>query len=235
MSKRNRIKWRNKDIVELQRIARNFNAKINRIAKKTPEDKEFLPEKVSVKDLKTKIETRQDYNRYANSLKRFSKKGSEKLVEGAKGLKITQYELEEAKIKTRIVNARRTREKKALDLDERKGVDFQTKNQGLNKKPFSINKTRKEWEKFVESLEKESRSLFKEDALENYKTNYLNSLRENLGQKGYEIAKKLEKVDSVFIYENSVSNPILSIDFVYDPLEFDIIVEAIEETWGDLL
>ena len=71
MAKRYRIKWRLQDRKTLARTVKNFNAKITRLEKKHPELKEFLPEKISVKDLKNNIETRQDFNRELKSL-RFS-------------------------------------------------------------------------------------------------------------------------------------------------------------------
>lgn len=231
MPKKYNIRWRDKDVKELNRVVRNFNRKVERLRKKNPNEAEFLPEKISVKSLRGTIGTRQDFNRELNSLKRFSKRGSEKLITTETGLTLTEYEIKEAKIKTRIVNQKRSLERKRLKIDTKRGTMGQASSQNLKPKTFSTNKTAKEWEKFVESLEKEISSNFKDEQLENYKRNYLMGLIENLGGKGEELAKLLENVDAKKLFELSVSNPLLSIDFIYDPLELETIVDAKIETW----
>lgn len=79
MSRRHNIKWQKSDSQDLSKAVKNFNAKISRLEKKNPELKNALPEKVSVRQLKELINTRQDLKREINSLKRFSKKVLKKL------------------------------------------------------------------------------------------------------------------------------------------------------------
>ena len=74
------IRWSEADEKELQRVVKNFNAKIARLEKKIdPKDTNpvLLPERVKVSVLRDMIQTRQDLNRELNALKRFSKKGAE--------------------------------------------------------------------------------------------------------------------------------------------------------------
>ena len=81
MSRKYNIRWREADEKELQRVVKNYNAKLSRLAKKNPEMKNALPDRVSAAQLRDMIETRQDLNRELNSLRRFSQKGAEELVE----------------------------------------------------------------------------------------------------------------------------------------------------------
>ncbi len=74
MSKQSKIRWKNTDTEELNRTVKNFNAKISRIEKKNPELKNALPERISARQLKKMINTRQDLKRELNSLKRFTDK-----------------------------------------------------------------------------------------------------------------------------------------------------------------
>lgn len=235
MPKKHTIKWRDKDIKELNRVVRNFNAKISRVAKKNPNQAEFLPDKVSVQSLKGRIGTRQDFNREIASLKRFSRRGAEKIEVTESGLTLTQYEIKEVKNKVRITNIKRTVERKKLDIDETRGTMGQVSERGLRPKVFSLNKSQKEWEKFVESLEREISSNFKLEQLEKYKENYLNGLIENLGQKGEELANLLKDVSPEKLFTNSVTNPLLSIDFIYDPLELETIIDAKIEAWQEVI
>jgi len=83
MDKQYNIRWKKSDEEELKRVIRNYNAKINRLAKKNPAMKNALPEKILSRDyneLKNMIVTRKDFNRELNALKRFSNKGSEDML-----------------------------------------------------------------------------------------------------------------------------------------------------------
>ena len=231
MPKKSTIRWRDKDVKELNRIVRNFNAKIKRVAEKNPQSEKFLPNKISVKALRGTIGTRQDFNRELNSLKRFSKRGAEKIQTLPSGLSLTQFEIKETKLKTRIVNIKRAFERKKLDIKETEGAMGQVSERGLQPKKFTLNKSAKEWEQFVASLEKEISSNFKAEQLEKYKENYINALIENLGGRGEELAEILKGVDAEKLFKKSVSNPLLTIDFIYDPLELESIIEAKIEAW----
>ena len=107
MSKQNRINWRDSDKQELKRAVKNFNAKIKRLEKKNPSNKNVLPEKVSVAQMQELINTRQDLNREINALKRFTKRGAEEIVDvpGTDyNLKITKWQRTEMNRRAAIIN-----------------------------------------------------------------------------------------------------------------------------------
>ena len=81
MSRKYNIRWSEADDKELKRVVKNFNAKLGRLAKKDPENKDALPERISAAQLKEMIQTRQDLNRELNSLRRFSQKGAEEIID----------------------------------------------------------------------------------------------------------------------------------------------------------
>lgn len=119
MSKYHKINWRESDTRELARVVRNFNAKVNRLIKQNPQMENVLPEKVSVGQLKELINTRQDLKRELNSLKRFSKRGSEQIVEVPDtdyNLKITKWQRTEINRRVGIINRRRA--KRLEDLSD---------------------------------------------------------------------------------------------------------------------
>ena len=91
MAKRqNKIRWGKSEKQELQRIVKNFNAKIDRNIKKNP-NADYLPTKIHYKDLVNSIETRKELNSIKESLQRFSKKGMEKLVTLDSGITVTKW------------------------------------------------------------------------------------------------------------------------------------------------
>lgn len=112
MSKYHRINWRDSDTTELNRVVKNFNAKINRLIKKNPQMENVLPEKIQVGQLKELINTRQDLKRELNSLKRFSRRGSEEIVEvpgNDYNLKTTKWQRTEMNRRVGVINRRRAR------------------------------------------------------------------------------------------------------------------------------
>ena len=112
MSKRYNISWNENQQKQLKRAVKNFNAKIDRLAKKNPREAGTLPEKVSLRELKNMINTRQDLQREVNALKRFSKRGAEQLTNpppkfGNTELRLTKWEVDEMLKRTARVNKSR--------------------------------------------------------------------------------------------------------------------------------
>ena len=121
MAKYHRIKWRDDDLQELKRVVRNYNAKINRLARKDPKNKNVLPDKVSVGQLKELINTRQDLKRELNSLKRFSRRGAEEIVTipgNDYNLRITKWQQVEMNRRVAIINRRRETRLKLIEETE---------------------------------------------------------------------------------------------------------------------
>lgn len=118
MSKQHQIRWRETDNEELKRVVRNYNAKLNRLAKKDPKNKNVLPEKITATQLKELINTRQDLKRELNSLKRFSRRGAEEIVvipDTDYNLKTTKWQKTEMNRRIVIINRRRKRRREEFE------------------------------------------------------------------------------------------------------------------------
>ena len=129
MSKYHKIRWSEQDTKEIARVVKNFNAKVNRLAKQNPDLASVLPEKVSTKQLKNLINTRQDLHRELNSLKRFSKKGSEEIVvvpDTEYELKITKWQKTEMNRRVGIINRRRK-----ARLEEIENIEMKSRGKNL--------------------------------------------------------------------------------------------------------
>lgn len=234
MSKQYQIKWRDKDVKELNRLVKNFNAKVRYHEQKNPATAEFLPDKLSAAALKGSVGTRADFNRLVSSLQRFGERGAETVVTTPGGVTTTKYEIAEVKNKVRIANIKRSIERKKLDLKPAKGTMGQVSSQNLRPKVFSMNKSEKEWEKFKESLEKEVASNFKNEMMEEYKQNYLDAIKNFLGEDGQALFDMISEMDPETVYQNSVTNPILSIGFTSDPLPTETIAGAAMDEWSNV-
>lgn len=121
MSRQSNIRWQKSDSEELRKAVKNFNAKISRLEKKNPEIKEVLPDKVSARTLKKMIKTRQDLKREINTLKRFSKKGSEEIeTYGDYNIKVTKWQRQEMNRRLPNVNKKRAERLEYLENIELK-------------------------------------------------------------------------------------------------------------------
>ena len=123
MSKYYHIRWSESDNEQLRKAVKNFNAKISRLEKKHPEMKKALPEKVSVKQMKELIDTRQDLKRELNALRRFSKRGAEELVSlpnNDYNTQITRWQKNEMSRRMGVINRKRkNRLEKILDIEKK--------------------------------------------------------------------------------------------------------------------
>ena len=138
MSKQHKIKWRESDNKELARVVKNFNAKLARIEKKNPEYSKYLPKfsktvydedigediivftnRLTVNQLKELINTRQDFNREINALKRFSRRGAEEIVEipgTDNNIKTTKWQRTE--MRRRLVNINKIRKERQEQIEK---------------------------------------------------------------------------------------------------------------------
>lgn len=78
----------------INKVVRSFNAKVRRLEN---EGYKYLPDKVSVADLKTTYFDRDSLKRRLKQLERFTTRGAEEIVQLAKGAKVTKWELETLK------------------------------------------------------------------------------------------------------------------------------------------
>lgn len=98
--------WSKRRNATLRKAVKNFNAKVERQLKKGVSP-DILPGKMKVSELKEMINTEGDYRKILNSLRSWTKRGAEKVVETKGGAVVTQWALKEAKKHKGEINKRR--------------------------------------------------------------------------------------------------------------------------------
>lgn len=230
MLKQYKIKWRKSDRKKISNTVRQFNAKITRTLKKHPEFAPYLPKKIMVKELTANIKTRKDFNREVNSISRFLKKGAEKPFTSKSGIKTTTWERKEIGYKVAQINRQRTIEKKRANVSTYKGTMGSIQANNLNPKKYNIDKIRpQEWDKFIETVEKQVKSNYNYDKMERYKENYIKGLYNVFGAKGNKIIRIVENIPPDKFTDLFYNDPVLQLDFIYDPIEVDLKIESIVE------
>lgn len=243
MSRKSKIRWRESDLAELQRTVRNYNAKIARAAKKNPDNIEHLPQKMTMKQAKAAIETRADFNRLASSLQRFSKRGAEKIVTSSRGAKATQWEVSEFKNKQRIENARRTRERKAIEAKE---VKIGGKKQGVTRAEMGRVKenalkpsrkkfdsmSQKEWELATKNMDRAFSGIEREKGRVRMRENYIKGLADSgILDAHPEIEEMIRSVDFDTFLETVETDETATFLFYKDPTAFEVRCDEILAAW----
>lgn len=94
------IRWSRSDFARLGRAVSDFNKKKREI--ETEENKLYLPDEISYKEIKSDITTRRRLNQVINSLRRFIVDGAENIIENSGGMKMTRWEAKENAIAKRV-------------------------------------------------------------------------------------------------------------------------------------
>lgn len=207
MPRQYNIKWREQDEKELRRVARNFNDKLRREIKKSPEIKNILPQfynenteqfesRITVTMLHDLIKTRADYNRMLNMLKRFSQRGAEKIVDAPSndyGTRTTKWQKQEMSRMVGIVNRKRQERLDKLNLVEMMnsqgslgytlgqmfGMGLASKNKLSPTKAFTPSQSQTDLKYKFRGLLTESKTTYHQDRDMLLKENYIRTLQEN--------------------------------------------------------
>lgn len=223
------IRWSESDNQELNRVVRNFNAKVSRLEKKYKDDATVvIPEKVRVRDMRKLIDTRRDLQVELRSMQAFSRKGSEKLVRAKTNdtIYITSWQKKELVKRSKRINE--AREQRLEDLKSKKlvheGKDLgYTKGQlGMGKSdtialqptsPFTRSMTKADIHKKMEHYRRESQSTYwnKRDVL--MRDNFIKALENNFGK---------NRVNYIKHYINNMSIEEFKDILLADPQDFDV-------------
>lgn len=206
MPRQYNIKWREQDEKELRRVVRNFNDKLRRLVKKNPANSNILPQfwnentqdfenRISIEQVKDLIATRQDYNRQLNMLKRFSRRGAEKIVETGSDYdaRTTKWQQQEQKRLVQTINRRRkvrldnlnTLEmmnasgKLGYTLGQMFGMGLAEKNKLKPTQAFTRGQSQKDIKWKWRALQMEAKDTYYNERDDMLKQNYIRTLEEN--------------------------------------------------------
>lgn len=238
MQRQPKIRWSKAQQDKLKRDVQRYNNKISREVRKLKKqgiDTDYLPTKISVKEMKKQITTARDLRNFHNQVERiFKPKALEKVI-NKHGVESTKYEVHELKLKVNRINRARAKE-----VAERIG-DTQNRELGIlereNLKPkvFNFkNITKRNWGKFKESVDTQAWDKFRQAKYQRYKENYLNAL-DFLGEYAEPLKEIIGDIDEEEMFNAQFDDPILEIGFISDPIELELRVEAILNHWSEYL
>lgn len=236
MAESNKIRWRSIDQKAVTNIARRFNAKITRVMKAHPDWAENLPERINVKELSEELRsgTRREFNREMAKLERFLRKGAEMPYTTKSGVATTVWQKKEIDNTFRAINAKRRAERKKLDPSIFKGNLHSIQENNLLQRKNTVQEiTPKYWKEFVRNLDYQLEQEYK-DKSNIYKMNLLKAISNILGEKS-ELYNLVSQVASERIKRFADTSSLISISFLYEPLEPEDIEEYFKSELFELL
>lgn len=244
MSKTYKMKWKEKDKKELQKLVNNFNAKV-----KYWKDKgNVTPHRLKVKDLKKNIYSRKDYNQLIKSYSKYLNRNEGlKTVETKSGKVVTKFEYN---LNKRLWKKREKWKAERLEKLMNEEVVIDGKKMGytyshpyapqdyieeLRPQEFVLdveenNVTEKRWESFSKSVERFITNNYDLLTDDEYKQNYIKAMeKENIPD---EIIKAVEKINAselvTLLRDNYLQTEIY---YVYDKFNHSIVVEKLKSFW----
>lgn len=246
MPRRYNIRWRPVDEEKLQRVVRNYNAKRRRLINIDPSQEEILPGRLILKEVRSSIGTRRDFNNTINRIQRFSRRGSEQVI-NVQGTEITKYEYAELKRSIRRLNNIRTAEREALESMALKsrgeevgytvGMGDITIRSLRNRQLNLRNKSRRELEHYLDFIELQSTDKYYIEKARNYKKNYLDAFSKEFSGMPFfeEFYYQLQQIPPEIFTEVLYTDTEGGIDFVYDEIERMSRYEQLAGVWSDYL
>lgn len=226
MPRASNIRWRKSDAEKLSRAVGQFNAKRTRVLKKDPAMVAFQPERENVKELRELIQTRADFNRILARLKRYTKKGSEALVNvPGSDVITTKFALAEVTRNLRTKRTRNERIKKELNLGPTTGTMGTIKELNLNDSQIDLKKVpQSKWGDYVKLSEKKLLDSYEYEKQLIYRDNFIKGLNKVFGSKGDQLVEKIKTVPLPIIIE-WLQDAVLNLDYVYGAEAIEVRLE----------
>lgn len=241
------IKWRPQDEKKITSQVRKFNAAITRLEKKRPELKDagVLPERLDVKEVKSGITTRKDFNKFVAKTNRLFKKGAQDLVKTQDGFYKLRWQQKEERYLERSINYRRKQAVDMFKLSKQqqeflnlRPLDFQQEYRTIMFKSNDMENNIQEWYNFLYTAEREAMDLYYSDEFMKVRPSYYKALRSQVGgQLAEDIISMLENAD---IYGTDILYAIgqddaLGFEFIYSLEEQIAKGTLVKERWEKLI
>lgn len=180
MPKRNIFRFTTKTRKNVGKLVGQFNRKLTFLKKKQPELAPYLPERLDAETVRQQIrEGKTTYREEIERMKRFVKKGSEKLISRG-DITETRFEMGEIKRKVKKISKEREKILEKYEPSTKKGTMGTIRANNLKPKTIPKTPTEASWKKFKESLEKQIAPDYNEEKKKRYMENYLNAFDNQL-------------------------------------------------------
>lgn len=223
---------------EIARIVKNFNSKVKRLE---VQDRQLLPDRVLVSDLKKEYSRRRDLKRALRDLKAFTEKGAEDIIQIG-NLTTTNYQFQ--KDKRAAIQAKRNLTREINQIQNSKLGSSGTKSDYLINLQFRRDFLNKPLKNLSRSQLKTRAKILQQDSnTENRATQFYDNIFKMLFRSAYQagisqdtmlpVLNQLRKLSPAQLTEAIHTDPVLK-DFLDRYNIYTGVAEASEETGNEL-
>ena len=215
MAKQYNIKWRRKDKALLTRLENKVKKYVNA---------ESIPEAATpLLESRESIKTRYDFNKYVGQLQSFLKTPG-KTVRTDKGVVTTEWKLKDIDRKIAKINRERAKRLAEIEPSTYRGTMGAAREKNLMPKQ-KVNPTKAsklEWDKFVESVERQAARGYGEEIQRKYYENFIKSLETQYGQEAEPIIELAKQLTPAELEELYAQDPNMQAGFQYEKTDDEI-------------
>lgn len=201
------IRFKKEDYLNLRKAVNSFNRTVRKLSKTVPE--EYLPNLKNYKFEKSKIRTRNEFNRIISSLKRFGKPENQVIVQNKAGEKFTKWQAKEIRINQANITRRLNQELKELNIP----TEF-SKFSKVQMGTFRENEIKEDLER-VKKINKLSGKEFEEELTRleflgssDYKVRQAQIFKDNFMKELNSLSEREVEFKRVQDYFNDIQNPL---------------------------
>ena len=215
MAKQYNIKWRRKDKYLLTLLENKVKKYIGA---------ESIPEAATpLLESREEIKTRYAYNRYVARLRSFLKTPGE-TVRTETGVVTTEWKLKDINRKIAKINRERAKRLAEIEPSTYRGTMGAAREKNLKPKqkvnPAKASKL--EWEKFVESVERQAARGYGEEIQKKYYDNFIKSLETQYGEDAAPIIELAKQLTPAELEELYAQDPNMQAGFQYEKTDDEI-------------
>ena len=215
MAKQYNIKWRRKDKYILTLLENKVKKYI---------DVESIPEAATplLESLES-IKTRYDFNKYVGQLQSFLKTPG-KTIRTEKGVVTTEWKLKDIDRKIAKINRERAKRLAEIEPSTYRGTMGAAREKNLKpKQKVNLTKASKlDWDKFVESVERQAARGYSEEIQRKYYDNFIKSLETQYGQDAEQIIELAKQLTPAELEELYAQDPNMQAGFQYEKTDDEI-------------
>lgn len=235
-------KWNSANAQKFRNAIRNYNRALNKQRRNDPYGAVYLPENIKASDVvyTSRFENAQEANDFLNSMRRATRPGAFQPVMNDKGVAVSKWQLNEAKLKARrdynrVIGRAEKMLEEAKKLRGKKRARMLIQAERLKDSATKTSPQFEQWGResaaaYMKALERTNNLKVLQASDERYKKNYLDIVREKYG-KGSTLEKLISGMPAEIVAASYFADPYLHFEIFYMEDDFQDYMTTLQEHW----